>query len=204
MHENVFKASGHLDNFIDPLVSCSKCDMSERADHFLQTKVKERFEGFSPEQLTKLIRKHNLACPKCGSELKPVSVMNMMFPLQLGIGKGNPRLSAPRNGAIAFVNFRLQYELQRKKLPLGLAVVGRAYRNEISPRNFMLRQREFTQAEMQIFFNPAKLSVHQHFYLVRDCKIQTLLIKDRQENEVIERTAEELVQYYFPSFMCTI
>ncbi|MEK6863434.1 MAG: glycine--tRNA ligase [Nanoarchaeota archaeon] len=211
MHENVFKASGHLENFIDPLVSCSKCDMTERADHFLQTKVKERFEGFSPEQLTKLIRKHNLTCLKCGSELKPVSVMNMMFPLQLGIGKGNRAFLRPETAQSPFVNFRLQYELQRKKLPLGLAVVGRAYRNEISPRNFMLRQREFTQAEMQIFFNPAKLSEHRHFYLVQDYKIQTLLVKDRQENEnhgrtkteakeIVERTAEELVKCGLPQF----
>jgi len=202
MHENVFKASGHLENFTDPIVDCSKCDFSERADHFIQTKTKNRHEGLSPEQLTKLIEQHNLVCPKCGSKLKSVTVMNMMFPINLGTGKGNRAYLRPETAQSPFVNFKLQYELQRKKLPLGLAVIGKAYRNEISPRNFVLRQREFTQAELQIFFNPAKLDQHKYFDLVKDHKIRTLLVKDRKkENElVVERTAQELVSYGLPQF----
>lgn len=200
MHENTFKASGHLENFIDPIVDCSKCDFSERADHFIQTKTKTRHEGLSPEQLTKLIEKNNLVCPKCQSRLKPVSVMNMMFPVNLGTGKGNRAYLRPETAQSPFVNFRLQYELQRKKLPLGLAVVGRAYRNEISPRNFVLRQREFTQAELQIFFNPAKLHEHKYFDLVKNYKVRTLLTKDRKDDEVVERTAQELISYGLPQF----
>lgn len=200
MHENVFKASGHLENFIDPIVDCSKCDFSERADHFIQAKTKTRHEGLSPEQLTKLIEKHNLVCPKCQSKLKPVSVMNMMFPVQLGTGKGNRAFLRPETAQSPFVNFKLQYELQRKKLPLGLAVVGKAYRNEISPRNFVLRQREFTQAELQIFFNPAKLTEHKYFDLVKNYKVRVLLIKDRKDNQVVERTAQELISEGLPQF----
>jgi len=203
MHENVFKASGHLENFIDPIVDCSKCDFSERADHFIQAKTKNRHEGLSPEQLTKLIEKHNLVCPNCQSKLKPVSVMNMMFPVQLGTGKGNRAYLRPETAQSPFVNFKLQYELQRKKLPLGLAVIGKAYRNEISPRNFVLRQREFTQAELQIFFNPAKLNEHKYFDLVKNYKIRTLLVKDRsgkEEGQVVERTAQELVSQGLPQF----
>lgn len=200
MHENVFKASGHLENFIDPIVDCSKCDFSERADHFIQAKTKSRHEGLSPEQLTALIEKNKLVCPKCQSKLKPVSVMNMMFPVQLGVNKNNRAFLRPETAQSPFVNFKLQYELQRKKLPLGLAVIGRAYRNEISPRNFMLRQREFTQAELQIFFNPAKIHEHKHFELVRDEKLRTLLVSDRKQDEVAERTAQELVEYGLPQF----
>ncbi len=200
MHENVFKASGHLENFIDPIVDCSKCDFSERADHFIQAKTKTRHEGLSPEQLTKLIEKHNLVCPKCQSKLKPVSVMNMMFPVQLGTGKGNRAFLRPETAQSPFVNFKLQYELQRKKLPLGLAVVGKAYRNEISPRNFVLRQREFTQAELQIFFNPAKLNEHKYFDLVKNYKARVLLIKDRKDDQIVERTAQELVSQGLPQF----
>ncbi|MDO8510580.1 MAG: glycine--tRNA ligase [Nanoarchaeota archaeon] len=200
MHENVFKASGHLENFIDPIVDCSKCDFSERADHFIQTKTKTRHEGLSPEQLTKLVEKHNLVCPKCGSKLKPVSVMNMMFPVNLGTGKGNRAYLRPETAQSPFVNFKLQYELQRKKLPLGLAVIGKAYRNEISPRNFVLRQREFTQAELQIFFNPAKLNEHKYFDLVKNYKIRTSLVKDRNGDKVLERSAQELVSHGLPQF----
>lgn len=202
MHENVFKASGHLENFNDPIVSCSKCDFSERADHFTQAKTRTRHEGLSPEQLTKLIEKHNLVCPKCQSKLKPVSVMNMMFPVNLGTGKGNRAYLRPETAQSPFVNFKLQYELQRKKLPLGLAVIGKAYRNEISPRNFVLRQREFTQAELQIFFNPAKLNEHKYFDLVKNHKIRTALAADRKagKEEVVERTAQELVTHGLPQF----
>ncbi|MEK6899783.1 MAG: glycine--tRNA ligase, partial [Nanoarchaeota archaeon] len=200
MHENVFRASGHLENFSDPVVNCSKCDFSERADHFVQSKTKQRAEGLSPEELTELIDKHHIICPKCGQKLKPVSVLNMMFPLQMGISKTNRGFLRPETAQTPFVNFKVQYELQRKKLPLGLAVVGKAYRNEISPRNFMLRQREFTQAELQIFFNPAKLDQHKQFELVKNYKIRTLLISDRQKNQVIERTAQELVAAGLPKF----
>src|SRR3989344_8290127 len=200
MHENVFKASGHLENFIDPIVDCSKCDFSERADHFIQAKTKNRHEGLSPEQLTKLIEKHNLVCPKCQSKLRPVTVMNMMFPVNLGTGKGNRAYLRPETAQTPFVNFKLQYELQRKKLPLGLAVVGKAYRNEISPRNFVLRQREFTQAELQIFFNPAKLNQHPHFEMVKDYRLRTLLVEDRIKDQVKERSAQELVSKGLPQF----
>jgi len=202
MHENVFKASGHLENFIDPIVDCSKCDFSERADHFIQAKTKTRHEGLSPEQLTKLIEKHNLVCPKCQSKLKPVAVMNMMFPVNLGTGKGNRAYLRPETAQSPFVNFKLQYELQRKKLPLGLAVIGKAYRNEISPRNFVLRQREFTQAELQIFFNPAKLNEHKYFDLVKNHKVRAVLADDRKggNEQAMERTAQDLVSRGLPQF----
>ena len=118
MHENVFKASGHLENFIDPVVNCSKCDFSERADHFVQAKTKQRSEGLSPEQLTKLIEKNNLLCPKCGAKLKPVSIMNMMFPIQLGVDKGHRGFLRPEPAQSPFVNFKLQYELQSGKFDI--------------------------------------------------------------------------------------
>lgn len=200
MHEKVFKASGHLENFIDPIVDCSKCDFSERADHFIQAKTKIRHEGLSPEQLTKLIEKNKLVCPKCSSKLKQVLAMNLMFPVNLGTGKGNRAYLRPETAQSPFVNFKLQYELQRKKLPLGLAVIGKAYRNEISPRNFVLRQREFTQAELQIFFNPAKLNEHKYFGVVKNYKMRTSLVKDREGDQAVERSAQELVSHGLPQF----
>ncbi len=200
MHENVFKASGHLENFIDPIVKCTKCDFAERADHFVTKHTKERTEGFSAEELTKLILKHKLTCPECKSYLQPVSVLNMMFPLQMGATTGNRAYLRPETAQSPYVNFKLQYEAQRKKLPLGLAIIGRAYRNEISPRNLTLRQREFTQAELQIFFDPSKIESHPDFAEVKNYKLRTLLEEDRKKDKVVERTVSELLKKGLPQF----
>ncbi|MBI2665520.1 glycine--tRNA ligase [Candidatus Woesearchaeota archaeon] len=200
MHENVFKASGHLENFIDPVVKCSTCAFSERADHFVERAIKQRVEGFSAEKLTDLIKQHKLSCPLCKASLMPVTIMNMMFPVHLGVGSIHTAYLRPETAQSPYVNFKLQYELQRKKLPLGLALVGRAYRNEISPRNLTLRQREFTQAELQIFFNPNLVNDHPQFDLVKDYKLRTLMEEDRAKKKIVERTAQELVSKGLPKF----
>ncbi len=200
MPEKVFKASGHIDHFIDPIVKCSKCEFGDRADHLVEKNIKQRVEGFSPEQLTKLIKENKLRCPQCKSEFQPVTVMNMMFPVKLGVGSGQIAYLRPETAQSPYVNFKLQYELQRKKLPLGLALIGRAYRNEISPRNLTLRQREFTQAELQIFFNPAKINEHRQFESVKNYPLRTLLVSDREKNVVVERSAQELVNSGLPKF----
>ncbi len=199
MHENVFKASGHLQNFTDPVASCKKCGFHGRADHFLEKHMKRRVEGLSVEEYQKMITANKLGCPQCKSALE-VSVLNMMFPLQLGVGKVQTAYLRPETAQSPYVNFRLQYELLRKKLPLGLALIGRAYRNEISPRNFTLRQREFVQAELQIFFDPQHPPAESDFALVKDQKLKTMLIEDREENKVVERTAQELVTLGLPEF----
>ncbi len=200
MHEKVFEASGHLKNFIDPVVPCSKCAWKERADHFIQQQLQKKAEGFAPEELTGIIQKNNLKCPQCKSALKPVAVMNMMFPVQMGIGSTGRAFLRPETAQSPYVNFKLQYELQRKKMPLGLALIGRAYRNEISPRNLTLRQREFTQAELQIFFNPKKINEHPQFEAVKDYQLRTLLVGDRGSGKAVERTAQDLLQLGWPKF----
>src|SRR3989344_3007274 len=105
MHENVFRASGHLENFVDPIVRCSKCPFYERADHFLQRHLKQRAEGLSAAELTNLIQKNNLACPQCKSALKPVTIMNMMFPLPMGPGGTQTAYLRPETAQSPYVNF---------------------------------------------------------------------------------------------------
>ncbi|HIG93662.1 MAG: glycyl-tRNA synthetase [archaeon GW2011_AR9] len=200
MPENVFRASGHLENFIDPVIKCSKCQFQDRADHFLEKALQKRMEGHTPEELTKLVQSHHLQCPKCKSNFLPVTIMNMMFPLNLGVGSSQKAYLRPETAQSPYVNFKLQHELLRKKLPLGLAIIGRAYRNEISPRNLTLRQREFTQAELQIFFNPSRINEHRSFPLIKDYPLRTLLVADRSPGKVVERTAAELVQQGLPAF----
>ena len=200
MPENVFRASGHLENFIDPVAKCSQCEHYERADHLVEVVVKKRVEELSSKELTQLINKHKIRCPKCGAEFQPVTVLNMMFPLQMGVGAKNKAYLRPETAQSPYVNFKLQYELLRKKLPLGLALIGRAYRNEISPRHLTLRQREFTQAELQIFFNPKNLDQHPDFKTVKSYKLLTVLPADRKSDKTVERTAQELAKAGLPQF----
>ncbi len=193
MPENVFEASGHLKNFIDPIVHCSKCRWHERADHFIWQQLQKKVEGAAAEELTSVIKEHKLLCSQCKASLKPVTIMNMMFPLVMGIGLGHRAFLRPETAQSPYVNFKLQHELLRKKLPLGLALIGKAYRNEISPRHALLRQREFTQAELQIFFNPRAIGEqYKHFEEVRKYKLRLLLVEGREKGIVLERAAEEL------------
>ena len=106
----------------------------------------------------------------------------MMFPVYLGTAQSNIAYLRPETAQSPYVNFKLQYELQRKKIPLGLATIGKAFRNEISPRNLTLRQREFTQAELQIFFNPKDFQVN--FKEVENYKLNVLLVKERKKRNL--------------------
>lgn len=184
MPESVFIASGHLKSFVDPTVKCKKCGNVERADHILEDELKESFEGLSPEDLEKLISKHGIKCGKCSGVLEEVGTLNMMFPLSTGTGKAAKAYLPPETAQAAYVNFRREFELLRKKLPLGLAIIGKAFRNEISPRNLLLRMREFTQAELQIFFDPDKINGHERFNEIRDYKIRIFSAESRNIEEL--------------------
>ncbi len=199
-HEGVFKASGHLENFTDP-VAISESGHFERADHLLEKVLGKRFEGLSCEEMKSIIDKNQIKCPKSGTKIIEVKHVNMMFPVTLGVGKTNTAYLRPETAQSPYVNFKTQFEIQRKKLPMGLALIGRAYRNEISPRNLTLRQREFTQAELQIFFNPEKITNHENWDQIEHEKLQTVLVEDRKNGgKVIERTAKELVELGLPRF----
>ncbi|MAG60719.1 glycine--tRNA ligase [archaeon] len=197
--KGVFKASGHLENFTDP-VAISEAGHFERADHLLEKNLNQRFEGLSSQEMMDLINKHNIKCPKTGTKIVEVKTVNMMFPITLGVGKSNTAYLRPETAQSPFINFKTQFEIQRKKLPMGLAIIGRAYRNEISPRNLTLRQREFTQAELQIFFNPEKITSHDNWDQIEHYELNLLLTKDRTSNQVKPRTAKELVEQGLPKF----
>lgn len=191
MHHEVFKASGHIEHFLDPTLNCSKCQFTERTDHFLKDNTKEKhLEGLTPKRYDELIKEYNLKCPKCKAAFQPVKLVNMMFPLYLGTSQSNIAYLRPETAQSPYVNFKLQYELLRKKIPLGLALIGKAFRNEISPRNLTLRQREFTQAELQIFFNPKDFPVDSKE--IEDYKLSLLLVKDRKEGQTKQLPCKSL------------
>jgi glycyl-tRNA synthetase len=200
MHEKVFKASGHLDNFTDP-VAISETGHFERADHLLEKSLGKRFEGLTIKEMKELFERHNIKCPVSGTKIVDVKTFNMMFPLQLGVSTSSTGYLRPETAQSPYVNFKLQFELLRRKLPMGLALIGRAYRNEISPRNLTLRQREFTQAELQIFFNPNKIGTHPDFESIKDYELNVLLEKDRKKGATSNKiTASQLVGAGLPQF----
>lgn len=194
MPENVFVASGHKDSFVDPIVKCPKCGNTERADHIVEDRLNETFEGISPDDLMKLIKKHNIKCPKCKNSFEEVGELNMMFPLNIGAGDATKGYLRPETAQGPYVNFKSEFMALRRKLPLGLAVIGRAYRNEISPRNVLMRMREFSQAELQIFFNPKKINEHPKFSEIKNYKLQLFTVKNRKSKKIVEMSCAEVVK----------
>lgn len=190
MPEKVFVASGHKENFVDPTVKCKKCGTLHRADHIIEDYLKESFEGITPIELTELIRQHKIRCTKCKGELGDVSILNMMFPVQIGADLEVKAYLRPETAQGAYVNFSRQFEIQRKRLPLGLSIVGKAFRNEISPRQLTTRMREFTQAELQVFFDADKINEHEKWNEVKNYKLILYPVAGREKTSA-EITCEE-------------
>jgi len=156
--EAVFEASGHLDGFDDLLVECPECGQSHRADHLIeaQTEISEA-EGFTAEEIEELLAEHGATCPSCDAAVagEPVEAFNLMFETSIGPGSTDRGYLRPETAQGIFVDFPRLREYARGELPFGVAQIGRAYRNEISPRNALVRTREFNQAELEFFFDPA-------------------------------------------------
>jgi glycyl-tRNA synthetase len=157
MPEPVFEASGHLDGFDDMLVECPECGESHRADHLIEDATGiEEAESLPIPEVEALIAEHDLACPNCGATLagEPVEEFNLMFETTIGPGSSTPGYLRPETAQGIFVEFPRLKEYARNRLPFGVTQIGRAYRNEISPRKSLVRTREFTQAELEQFIDP--------------------------------------------------
>jgi glycyl-tRNA synthetase len=135
MNPKVWEASGHTETFTDPLVECSKCKRRFRAD---QITTRE--------------------CPECGGELSSASTFNLMFKTQVGVGGDPSSISylRPETAGGIFVNYKNVVDSMHPKLPFGIAQVGKAFRNEIAPRDFIFRLRELEQMEVEYFVNPTE------------------------------------------------
>jgi len=204
MPEKVFKASGHIDSFVDPIAKCKKCGTAHRADHIMEEFLKESFEGATPEKLTELIKKHNIKCPKCKGQLEEVSVFNMMFKLGIGPTGDVAGYLRPETAQGAYVNFQQCFEILRKKLPLGLAIVGRSFRNEISPRQLTSRTREFTQAELQIFFDPETIKEHPNWDAVKNYKLIALPVGEKKAKDMTCEQMSKIVPKFYVYHMASV
>jgi glycyl-tRNA synthetase len=157
MPEPVFEASGHLDGFDDMLVECSECGESHRADHIVEDNTTyEDAESLPIPEVEEVIAEYELVCPSCGAGLagQAVENFNLMFATNIGPGDADPGYLRPETAQGIFVEFPRLKEYARNRLPFGVTQIGRAYRNEISPRRSIIRTREFTQAELEYFVDP--------------------------------------------------
>lgn len=149
----VFKASGHVDEFSDYITYCTKCQAPFRADHL----VKEFFENadvLGPKELEQAFVDHNVKCPECGGDLGPVDEFNLMFKTNIGPGSNRVGYMRPETAQGIFVNYQNLYRYNREKMPMGVIQTGRGYRNEIAPRQGMIRMREFNMMEVELFVDP--------------------------------------------------
>ncbi|MDR9445151.1 MAG: glycine--tRNA ligase [Haloquadratum sp.] len=157
MPEAAFEASGHLDGFDDAMVTCDACGSAHRADHLIEAATDiDDAEDMAPDAQAAAIADAAIDCPTCGASLAgaPVEPFNLMFPTPIGPGSQEPGYLRPETAQAIFVEFPRLKEYARGQLPFGVTQIGRAYRNEISPRRGIVRTREFTQAELELFVDP--------------------------------------------------
>lgn len=184
MHPRVWEASGHVDNFSDPLVECKKCHKRFRYDHLLEDNSLE-----PKHDKAKPIDPKDIVCPECGGQLTDVKQFNMMFKTFMGPVEDSASVVylRPETAGGIFVNFKNVVETQRMKLPFGIAQIGKAFRNEITTENFIFRTREFEQMEVEYFVNPKDWKEHFESWLetMRNwCEFIGLDKKDVIEKEI--------------------
>jgi glycyl-tRNA synthetase len=150
MHPKTWEASGHLSGFTDPLVDCKKCKKRFRADHLLEKTAEMAGLKEPPKDLK------DVPCPDCGGELTDIRHFNLMFKTFMGPVEDSSATVylRPETAQGIFVNYENVRETARMKLPFGIAQVGKSFRNEITPGNFIFRTREFSQMEMEFFVKP--------------------------------------------------
>ena len=160
MNPNVWVASGHVASFTDPLIDCKHCKSRHRADKLVEefTHGEITGDGWSNEKLEKYINENNIACPVCGKvDYTPIRKFNLLFETSIGVtddSKNKVYLRGETAQGI-FVNFKNVERSMRLKVPFGIAQSGKAFRNEITPGNFIFRTREFEQMELEFFCKPS-------------------------------------------------
>ncbi len=196
--EIVLKASGHVTSFADPLVTCKKCKNKFRADHLLEEKTGDIYDGLPPNELAEKIKEEEIKCPRCKGDLESVGWFNLMFSTNIGPIEGSTAYARPETAQGIFMDFQIIYRNFGNKLPMGIAQVGKSFRNEISPRKSLLRLREFTQMEVEYFFNPSNQGI-VGFSEIENEKVRIMTREGQEQNgkrkgEILELSAKELVE----------
>ena len=177
----VWEASGHLERFIDPVIRCSKCESLYRVDKFLQEKLPDlMIDGLSNEEMEKLIEQHNLTCPKCGTPFNKIESYNLMLKTQ--VGNNVDAYLRPETATTTYLLFnRLEHDA-RRQYPIKVYQFGKVYRNEISPRQGVLRMRAFDQFELQLFISKQQEMDFEDYEEIKTNKLPLLDWKLQEEN----------------------
>ena len=159
MNKEVWVASGHIGSFSDPLVDCKKCHARYRADKLIEdfSHGEINGDGMSNEALLDFIKEHNIVCPTCGAlDYTDIRQFNLMFKTHQGVIEDakNEVYLRPETAQGIFVNFKNVQRTTRRKVPFGIGQIGKSFRNEITPGNFIFRTREFEQMELEFFCKP--------------------------------------------------
>jgi glycyl-tRNA synthetase len=193
MPEEALKASGHVDHFNDPMTECKDCLDVYRADHIIKEATGSDVEGLENDELSAILSEQQIRCPHCGGHFTHVWSYNLMFQTLIGAKGKKTGYMRPETAQGIFIPFKRLLRFFRGKLPFGVVQLGKAYRNEISPRQGVIRLREFTQAEAEIFIDPHD-KTHPRFKEVAK-KMLTLFPSHIQESnkEPLELTARDAV-----------
>jgi glycyl-tRNA synthetase len=161
MNPRVWKASGHLDTFSDPLMDCKKCKTRHRADKLIDASGLSEVPAstLTQAEMANFIDSHHINCPDCGAhDFTDIRQFNLMFKTFQGVVEDakNTIYLRPETAQGMFVNFKNVARTSRKKMPFGIAQIGKSFRNEITPGNFIFRTREFEQMELEFFCKPGE------------------------------------------------
>ncbi len=216
MNPQVWVTTGHVGGFSDPLIDCKECKTRHRADKIIEEWGFKNgldisgIDGWSSEELVDYIKKNNIACPNCGKHnFTDIRKFNLMFKTFMGVtedAKSEVYLR-PETAQGMFVNFKNVQRTTRRKLPLGIGQMGRSFRNEITPGNFIFRTREFEQMELEFFCKPGT-DLEWYEYWKNFCKNWLINIGIKESNlRMREHSKEELsfyskgttdIEYLFP------
>lgn len=183
VNPKVWEASGHLENFTDPLTECRKCHKRFRADHLI--------EGCGLEL-------SQIKCPECNGDLMDVRNFNLMLKTFIGPVEDSSSIAylRPETAQAIFINFKNVLDTQRLKIPFGIAQIGKAFRNEITPGNFVFRTREFEQMEMEFFIKPGEQEKWFKYWLDERIRWYTDILGIKKENLRIKETPKEDLAHY--------
>lgn len=203
MNPETWVASGHVGGFSDPLIDCRECKTRHRADKLIEAWMHEHnceeiADGWSDEKMLNYIKENHITCPNCGKEnFTDIRKFNLMFKTFQGVTEDNTSeiYLRPETAQGIFVNFKNVLRTTRKKMPMGIAQIGKAFRNEITPGNFTFRTREFEQMELEFFCKPGT-DLEWFEYWRNFCKNWLLNLGIKEENiRLRDHSKEELVFY---------
>ena len=170
MPEIVWKASGHLERFTDPIIKCEKCKVIHRVDKYLQEVLPDhRIDGLSVAEMEKLIEENNITCAKCGNPFSKIEKYNLMLKTQ--VGADTVAYLRPETATTTYLLFNFLDQDARRQYPIKVYQYGKAYRNEISPRQGVLRMRAFDQFELQMFISKEQEMNFEEFHEVKHDKL---------------------------------